>query len=85
MRLLCSVVKPDVTAVRAVATQWGAGAEASVSNAADAQFDSLLGFLSTVPKKGGSFGRLQYGEERLMTCTCHMTQDTAAVYEKRAE
>ena len=44
--------------------QWGAGAEASVSNATDAQFDSLLGFLSTVPKKGASLGRqhgLQHG------------------------
>ncbi len=52
---------PGVTACYCV-VQWGAGAEASVSNAADVQFDSLLGFLSTVPKKGGSFGRLQYGE-----------------------
>ena len=57
------MLKLDVAPAIIAVAQWGAGAEASVSNAADAQFDSLLGFLSTVPKKGGSFGRLQYGEQ----------------------
>ena len=53
---------------KALSVQWGAGAEASVSNAADAQFDSLLGFLSTVPRKGAA-GRLQPGA-RCCTQVC---------------
>ena len=52
-----------------MAVQWGAGAEASARNAADAQFDSLLGFLSTVPRKGGlNMGRLQHGVRALLLC-----------------